>query len=88
MDIDIHDVYLTHSLTPSTRRAAFSALSLAVAPPTAIADVSLGRLRTIAPGAQLIGTVTDELTHVILETSIGGERRLDELEDDPLPRIC
>lgn len=25
---------------------------------------------------------------VILETELGGERLLDELEDDPLPRIC
>jgi hydrogenase expression/formation protein HypE len=25
---------------------------------------------------------------VILETEIGGERFLEELEDDPLPRIC
>jgi hydrogenase expression/formation protein HypE len=25
---------------------------------------------------------------VILETSLGGERFLEELEDDPLPRIC
>lgn len=26
--------------------------------------------------------------HVVLETELGGERVLDELEDDPLPRIC
>ena len=26
--------------------------------------------------------------HVILETELGGERLLEELEDDPLPRIC
>jgi hydrogenase expression/formation protein HypE len=25
---------------------------------------------------------------VILETALGGRRILDELEDDPLPRIC
>jgi len=25
---------------------------------------------------------------VILQTTLGGERMLDELEDDPLPRIC
>jgi hydrogenase expression/formation protein HypE len=25
---------------------------------------------------------------VILETELGGERFLEELEDDPLPRIC
>ncbi|MEN8712515.1 MAG: hydrogenase expression/formation protein HypE, partial [Arenicellales bacterium] len=26
--------------------------------------------------------------HVILTTELGGERILEELEDDPLPRIC
>jgi hydrogenase expression/formation protein HypE len=26
--------------------------------------------------------------HVVLETELGGERLLEELEDDPLPRIC
>jgi len=25
---------------------------------------------------------------VVLETELGGERYLEELEDDPLPRIC
>jgi hydrogenase expression/formation protein HypE len=25
---------------------------------------------------------------VVMETPIGGERILEELEDDPLPRIC
>ncbi len=40
--------------------------------------------------AAIIGTVDDggEGPHVILRTDIGGERRLEELEDDPLPRIC
>jgi len=26
--------------------------------------------------------------HVVLETELGGERMLEKLEDDPLPRIC
>jgi len=26
--------------------------------------------------------------HVLLQTELGGERILEELEDDPLPRIC
>ena len=26
--------------------------------------------------------------HAILETELGGERILQELEEDPLPRIC
>ncbi len=40
--------------------------------------------------AAIIGKVDDggEGPHVILRTDIGGERRLEELEDDPLPRIC
>ena len=29
-----------------------------------------------------------ELFTQVLETEIGGERMLEELEDDPLPRIC
>jgi hydrogenase expression/formation protein HypE len=35
-----------------------------------------------------IGTVVPGASHVVLETELGGERLLDELEDDPLPRIC
>jgi hydrogenase expression/formation protein HypE len=38
--------------------------------------------------AQIIGYMNGETTRVILETEIGGERMLEELEDDPLPRIC
>ena len=38
--------------------------------------------------AALIGQVTDVQQRVILETELGGERILEELEDDPLPRIC
>ena len=39
-------------------------------------------------GARLIGYIDSEINHVLLETEIGGERILEELEDDPLPRIC
>ena len=39
-------------------------------------------------GASVIGRVDFEQTRVILHTPIGGERILEELEDDPLPRIC
>lgn len=39
-------------------------------------------------GARLIGTIDSAINHVVLETEIGGERILEELEDDPLPRIC
>jgi hydrogenase expression/formation protein HypE len=36
----------------------------------------------------LIGGLAVGAPQVILETAFGGERALDELEDDPLPRIC
>ncbi len=46
--------------------------------------------RSIPDGkdAAIIGHVDSGLSQVILQTSLGGERFLEELEDDPLPRIC
>lgn len=41
--------------------------------------------------ARIIGQIEERQSsyqHVILETVLGGERMLEELEDDPLPRIC
>ena len=38
--------------------------------------------------AAVIGRIDAGLQRVVLETPIGGERILEELEDDPLPRIC
>jgi hydrogenase expression/formation protein HypE len=38
--------------------------------------------------AALIGEVQAGAARVVLETRLGGERILEELEDDPLPRIC
>jgi hydrogenase expression/formation protein HypE len=38
--------------------------------------------------AALIGRVQNGKARVVLETELGGQRLLDELEDDPLPRIC
>lgn len=38
--------------------------------------------------AAIIGGVTAGEPQVILRTPLGGARLLDELEDDPLPRIC
>lgn len=38
--------------------------------------------------AAQIGRVEGEKAQVVLETPIGGERVLNELENDPLPRIC
>ena len=54
------------------------------------ADDALARWRALPGGAEaeIIGTVEDTGQRVVLETTIGGERFLEELEDDPLPRIC
>jgi len=38
--------------------------------------------------AAIIGSVSAQHNHVVLETELGGERIIEELEDDPLPRIC
>ena len=38
--------------------------------------------------ARIIGEIRPGSAHVVLETELGGERFLEELEDDPLPRIC
>lgn len=53
-------------------------------------DEAVAALRAM-PGGELaarIGSVTADSERVILETELGGERYLEELEDDPLPRIC
>lgn len=38
--------------------------------------------------AAIIGKLSGSGSQVVLQTEIGGERLLGELEDDPLPRIC
>jgi len=38
--------------------------------------------------AALVGEIQAGPSRVVLETRLGGERILEELEDDPLPRIC
>lgn len=50
----------------------------------------LAKWRSLPEGRQaaIIGRVDGELSQVILQTALGGERFLEELEDDPLPRIC
>jgi hydrogenase expression/formation protein HypE len=52
------------------------------------AEESLEALRAVAPSAALIGEIDHGSPQVTLRTAFGGERSLDELEDDPLPRIC
>jgi hydrogenase expression/formation protein HypE len=52
------------------------------------AEHALHALRAVAPRAALIGELRPGSAQVVLATSFGGERVLDELDDDPLPRIC
>ena len=54
------------------------------------ADAALAAWRALPTGkdAARAGRITSADNRVILETPLGGERFLDELEDDPLPRIC
>jgi len=56
----------------------------------AFSETLLARWRDMDAGKQasLIGHVDARVQHVLLETELGGERILEELEDDPLPRIC
>lgn len=54
-------------------------------------DADRGRDRLHQLGyrhAEVIGEVESGPLRVVLDTPIGGQRLLDELEDDPLPRIC
>jgi hydrogenase expression/formation protein HypE len=61
---------------------------VAVVAPEA-ADEALAAVHaTGATDAAIIGEITAGRTHVVLATELGGERLLEELEDDPLPRIC
>jgi hydrogenase expression/formation protein HypE len=54
------------------------------------AEAALDAWRRLPGGhdAQLIGQVVAGESRVVLETELGGQRLLEELEDDPLPRIC
>ena len=54
------------------------------------ADQVLEKWQALPDGkdAAIIGNMDAKLSQVILETDLGGERILEELEDDPLPRIC
>lgn len=39
-------------------------------------------------GAALIGSIAEGESRIVLETELAGQRILDDLEEDPLPRIC
>jgi len=56
----------------------------------AYAESLLAVWRSIPGGDQaaMIGRIETGRPLVVLSTRLGGERLLDELEDDPLPRIC
>lgn len=62
---------------------------LAVVAPEIVDDI-LYFWRSVPGGehAAAIGRIAKGDPRVVLETAFGGERYLEELEDDPLPRIC
>ena len=54
------------------------------------AEAVLQRWHTLPDGSEaaIVGRIDSSKSHVLLKTELGGERILEELEDDPLPRIC
>jgi hydrogenase expression/formation protein HypE len=52
------------------------------------ASKALTILQSFHPSAAIIGEIDMGVATVILETALGGRRRLSELQHDPLPRIC
>ena len=54
------------------------------------AEEACRRWRALPEGrdAAIVGAVTAGPPRVVLATELGGQRLLEELEDDPLPRIC
>jgi hydrogenase expression/formation protein HypE len=62
---------------------------VAVAEAGAASDL-LARWQALPAGrdAAIIGRIEAGAPRVLLHTKLGGRRILDELEDDPLPRIC
>lgn len=59
-----------------------------VAPQEAEAALAAWRGLPGGEAAAIIGEVLEGEGQVVLETGLGGRRLLEELEDDPLPRIC
>jgi hydrogenase expression/formation protein HypE len=53
-------------------------------------DPTRGGLATVAHELARAARLTVRLSeaHIPLDTALGGQRSLDDLEDDPLPRIC
>lgn len=62
---------------------------VAVVAPEQVDDaLAIWRAIPAGEGAARIGRIVATEDRVILETPLGGQRFLEELEDDPLPRIC
>jgi hydrogenase expression/formation protein HypE len=59
-----------------------------VAAPDAAAALAAWRAVPGGQQAAAIGRIEGGLPDVVLATVLGGERLVEELEDDPLPRIC
>ncbi len=59
-----------------------------VAPDSAHAVLDAWHSLPAGGDAAIIGEVAEGPSRVVLITELGGERILEELEDDPLPRIC
>lgn len=56
---------------------------------TAYAEVAIQNLHDSGYlDASIIGSIETGHPHAFIETELGGERILQELEEDPLPRIC
>jgi len=60
----------------------------AVAPEDAERVLSLWRALPQGAEAAIIGELVEDRPGVEMRTPLGGRRMLEELEDDPLPRIC
>ena len=62
---------------------------VAISEPDRVEEIlALWRKLPDGEAAAAIGTVGKGRARVILRTELGGERFLDELEEDALPRIC
>jgi hydrogenase expression/formation protein HypE len=59
-----------------------------VSPDDSDAALAAWQAQVTGSNAALIGRITAAPARVRLATALGGERYLEELEDDPLPRIC
>ncbi len=59
-----------------------------VDPESAEAGLSAWQALPQGQAAAIIGEIVEGPARVVLRTPLGGERFVEELEDDPLPRIC